>query len=193
MRVGDITALPLSALHWNTRTIAGVQQKTGRAVQQPIWEDVGWAIMDYLKHGRPPTASPVLFVRHQAPFEPFQRSTNLHNLITKYTRRAGIAGPTGRHGMHALRHTLARTLLEHETPLPVIADILGACPKIRGSGLRQETLAFALRRCLANGKKFLRMEEFSPRIFDLSCRIRERETYDTEVLDAISNADFPQP
>ncbi len=72
-------------------------------------------------------------------------------------------------------------------------DALGACPKIRGSGLRQETLAFALRRCLANGKKFLRMEEFSPRIFDLSCRIRERETYDTEVLDAISNADFPQP
>lgn len=125
MRVGDITALTLSALHWDTQTITCVQRKTGRAVTLPLLDDVGWAIIDYLQHGRPATVSPVLFVRHRAPFEPFVPATNLHRLLMTYVRRAGIAVPAGPHGMHALRHLLASTLLEHATPLPVIAEILG--------------------------------------------------------------------
>ena len=125
MRVGDIKALPLTALHWDTQTIEWVQQKTGRVVTAPLLEDVGWALIDYLQHGRPPTDVPELFVRHRAPVEPFGPHANLHNLVTKYTRRAGIPVPRGSHGLHALRHSLASTLLEAATPLPVIAEILG--------------------------------------------------------------------
>lgn len=125
MRVGDITALTLSALHWDTQTIACIQRKTGRAITLPLLDDVGWAIIDYLQHGRPATASPALFVRHRAPFEAFVPATNLHRLLMTYVRRAGVAVPAGAHGLHALRHLLASTLLEHATPLPVIAEILG--------------------------------------------------------------------
>ncbi|EIJ81334.1 hypothetical protein PB1_00275 [Bacillus methanolicus PB1] len=32
----------------------------------PILEDIGWAIIDYLKNGRLKTSSPYLFVRHNA-------------------------------------------------------------------------------------------------------------------------------
>jgi site-specific recombinase XerD len=47
-------------------------------------------------------------------------------MITKYTRLAGIKLRTGAsQGMHSLRHTLASVLLEQETPLPVISEILG--------------------------------------------------------------------
>lgn len=125
MRVGDMKSLTLSALHWEVKTIAWVQQKTGRAIQYPLLDDVGWAIIDYLKYGRPTTASPVLFLRHHAPFEPFGQHVNLHHIITRYIRRAGISVPSTHHGLHALRHTLASTLLERDTPLPVIAEILG--------------------------------------------------------------------
>lgn len=125
MRVGDIKALTLSALHWDTKTIAWVQQKTGRPMQYPLLDDVGWALIDYLKHGRPPTARSEVFVRHHAPFESFGLHANLHNVITKYTRAAGLTPPPGHHGLHALRHSLASTLLEHDTPLPIIAEILG--------------------------------------------------------------------
>lgn len=41
MRVGDIKALTLSALHWEAKTIAWVQQKTGRAIKYPLLDDVG--------------------------------------------------------------------------------------------------------------------------------------------------------
>ena len=125
MRVGDIKTLTLSALHWDAKTIAWVQQKTGRAIEYPLLDDVGWAVIDYLKHGRPPTESPQLFVRHRAPFEAFGLHANLYSIITKYTRQAGIAPPAAHRGLHALRHTLASTLLEHDTPLPIIAEILG--------------------------------------------------------------------
>jgi len=125
MRVGDIKALKLPALQWDTKSIVCVQQKTGRPVTYPLLEDVGWALIDYLQHGRPQTMSPYVFVRHSAPFEPFGKHVNLYHIITNHTRRAGIPVPRGPHGMHSLRHTLASALLEQHTPLPVIADIMG--------------------------------------------------------------------
>lgn len=125
MRIGDIKALQLSALHWDTKTIHWIQQKTRRAISYPLLDDVGWALIDYLRHGRPPTSSPHVFVRHRAPFEPYGHDTKLGYLIATYARRAGIPVLRGHHGMHSLRHTLASRLLEQHTPLPVIAAILG--------------------------------------------------------------------
>ena len=125
IRVGDIKTLTLSAFDWDARTIRWVQQKTGRAIEYPLLDDIGWAVIDYLRHGRPPTTTSVVFVRHQPPFEPFGPDQNLYHIITKYTRLAGIAVPAGHRGLHSLRHTVARTLLEHGTALPQIADILG--------------------------------------------------------------------
>jgi len=126
MRVGDIKSLKLSDLQWEHRRINVVQQKTLRTVDYPILEDIGWAIIDYLKDGRPKTDTPFLFIRHNAPFEAFGLHANLHNIITKYVRRAGIVFPKEQHhGLHSLRHTLAKTLLDMHTPLGVISQVLG--------------------------------------------------------------------
>lgn len=125
LRIGDIRTLPLSALRWDKKTITWVQQKTRRAVTLPLLDDVGWALIDYLQHGRPSTSSPTVFVRHHAPFEPFSESSSVDHVMTVYIRRAGIMVPRGSSGMHSLRHTLATALLAQETPLPVIAEILG--------------------------------------------------------------------
>lgn len=126
IRVQDIKEIRLTNLNWAARSIEIVQHKTKRTVSYPILNDIGWAIIDYLKNGRPQTESPHLFVRHHAPFETFGPHANLHNIIAKYTRLAGIKLRTGAaQGMHSLRHTLASVLLEQETPLPVISEILG--------------------------------------------------------------------
>lgn len=126
MRIHDIKEIRLSNLNWAARSIEIVQHKTKREASYPILDDIGWAIIDYLKNGRPQTESTHLFVRHHAPFETFGTYANLHSIITKYTRIAGIKLPTGAsQGMHSLRHTLASILLEQETPLTVISEILG--------------------------------------------------------------------
>ncbi|MBU1042770.1 MAG: site-specific integrase [Candidatus Omnitrophica bacterium] len=126
IRVGDLKALKLHDLNWNTKTIEVNQSKTGRHVSYPILDDIGWALIDYLKNSRPETYSQFVFIRLMPPYEAFGGNANLHNIISKYTRLAGIKIPKGaKHGMHSLRHALASALLEQKTPLPVISAILG--------------------------------------------------------------------
>jgi integrase len=126
IRAGDIKALKLSDLNWAVKTIFITQEKTKREVKYPILHDVGWALIDYLQNARPVCDVPYLFVRLHAPFEAFGENANLHNIITKYTRLAGIAVPHGkRHGLHSLRHSLACALLEQGASLAIISEILG--------------------------------------------------------------------
>jgi len=113
LRVGDIITLPLTALHWQTKTVAWVQRKTGRTVDLPLLEDVGWAIIDYLRNGRPETDASCVFVRHRAPFAPFAGGVNLHGLLMHYVQEAGVTVPAGAHGMHAnvVRLRIRRTFV----------------------------------------------------------------------------------
>ena len=50
----------------------------------------------------------------------------MQQILWKYMRFAALAIPHDEHrGLHSLRSTLARTLLEQGTPLPVISGVLG--------------------------------------------------------------------
>ena len=59
------------------------------------------------------------------PFEPFAKGDHLSQLIASYMERAHLPKLKKKRGMHSLRHTLASMLLENDTPLAVISDILG--------------------------------------------------------------------
>jgi site-specific recombinase XerD len=92
----------------------------------PLLKDVGWALIDYLKNGRPVTGSKKVFIRHQPPFVGTMDSTNMNRIFTKAIHVAGLSIPKGKPcGIHSLRHTLGRILLENEVSLPVIAGVLG--------------------------------------------------------------------
>lgn len=156
IRAGDIKSLELSDLNWQSKTIEVKQNKTKNIVTYPILNDIGWALIDYLKNGRPVSDSPFLFIRMNAPYEAFGRDANLHNIITKYTRLSGIAIPKGkRHGMHSLRHTLASTLLEQGTPLPVISEILGHFNS-KSTSVYLHTGIEGLRKCVIDPEEVLK-------------------------------------
>ena len=126
LRTIDIKHLKLENLKWQDNRIELIQSKTSRALILPLLPDVGWAIIDYLKNGRPTVESPYVFLRHLAPLEPFSDQDRLHQIVVKYMRLAKIPiSPDKKKGMHSLRHTLASRLLEENTPLSVISDILG--------------------------------------------------------------------
>ncbi|WP_238392697.1 tyrosine-type recombinase/integrase [Paenibacillus antri] len=82
-------------------------------------------MIDYLKYGRPKVDSPFLFIRHMAPFGPFSEDDHLSQLIKRYMELAHLPTLKKRRGMHSLRHTMASRLLEQDTPLSTISDILG--------------------------------------------------------------------
>ena len=60
-----------------------------------------------------------------APFGPFSEGDHLNQLIKRYMEIAHLPTLKKRRGMHSLRHTMASVLLEKDTPLSTISDILG--------------------------------------------------------------------
>ncbi|MGH7261011.1 MAG: tyrosine-type recombinase/integrase [Nitrospiraceae bacterium] len=107
----DVKRLRFADLDWPGNRLSVVQAKTGHRVQLPLLKDVGWAIIDYIRHGRPPSECPQVFLRHTAPIGPFSDQDHLHQILVKHARAAHVTlGENRRHGMHSLRHTLATRL-----------------------------------------------------------------------------------
>jgi len=125
MRVGDIRTLKLDQLHWEDSTIEVEQSKTGTPLRLPLTSEVGEALIDYLKSGRPQSAHREVFLKVKPPFDPFT-GNNLHHIVKYWRLLAGIRFRTPqKRGFHSLRHTLATRLLQKGTPLTTIAEILG--------------------------------------------------------------------
>ena len=125
LRAGDIRTLRLDQLRWEDSTIEIMQSKTGTALRLPLTGEVGDALIDYLKSGRPQTTHREIFLKVNPPFDPFT-GNNLHHIVTYWRLLAGIQFRTPqKRGAHSLRHTLATRLLEKGTPFATIAEILG--------------------------------------------------------------------
>lgn len=130
LRASDIKAMRISDLNWEERRISIVQHKTGVPLELPLLDDVGWAVIDYLRNGRPAGANcPELFVRHLAPFDPFGPTSNLTNVLVSRARKAGVKAKGDRKTLHSLRHALARRLLDSGTSVEDISRILGHSSK----------------------------------------------------------------
>jgi site-specific recombinase XerD len=126
LRAGDIRALKLEQIHWDTSTLEITPSKTGRPLVLPLTSEVGEVLIDYLKSGRPASVHREVFLKANPPFDPFAADSNFHQVVSYWRRVAGIRFRTAqKRGMHSLRHTLATRLLQKGTPFPIIAEILG--------------------------------------------------------------------
>lgn len=126
LRSGDIRALRLDDLKWEAATLEITQSKTLAPLCLPLTEDVGEALIDYLKSGRPLTNHREVFLKLRSPFAPFADNNHLYHIVTYWRELAGIRFRSQqRHGLHSLRHTLATQLLREQTPFHVISEILG--------------------------------------------------------------------
>jgi integrase/recombinase XerD len=126
LRISDLRQLELSDLDWRAKTITIVQQKTGRPLTLPLLDDVGWAIIDYVRHGRPETACPKVFVKHCHPFDAFGSASSIACRLSRHAARAGIDLPSDQVcGMHSLRGALAVAMIGNGAPIPVVSAVLG--------------------------------------------------------------------
>jgi integrase len=117
--------MTFDSIKWEKNTIEIVQQKTGETVVLPLLNDVGEAIIDYIRFARPVSESKTLFLKINAPNDAMLPTTIHHRVHTRL-KEAGISIPPGKkHGPHALRHSLASALLEANVPMPVISEALG--------------------------------------------------------------------
>ncbi len=125
LRISDVSHLRLDSLKWGRSEIELVQHKTQNRLVQPMPKDVGWAIIDYIRYGRPKVNEPFVFLSVNAPYTQLKPSS-IGCILDRQMRCCGIQKKTGiASGMHSLRHALARRLLENATPLSTVADVMG--------------------------------------------------------------------
>jgi len=124
LRASDIANLTFTNFDWDRSRIALQQYKTGREIELPLLKEVGEAIINYLKFGRPRSSSTNVFLSARAPYSPMTRSA-VSNAVRQIIEASGISIGQRKHGPHSMRHSLASRLLEHEVSLPVISESLG--------------------------------------------------------------------
>lgn len=121
LRAGEIVSLSLESIDWETGVIS-VCGKGAQTASLPLPVDVGEAIADYLRHGRPPSDSRRLFLRALAPLRGLGAAQTVTTIVGAALRRAGVDAP--HYGAHQFRHALAADMLRHGATLTEIASVL---------------------------------------------------------------------
>lgn len=123
IRGGQVRALRLKDIDWQQSQIHFAALKHGKDILQPLTDDVGESVLDYLQHARPESSFSEVFLTSRAPYRPLQYSTTLSEIIARRMRAAGITAST--YGAHAFRHRFASWMLEQGHSLKSIADMIG--------------------------------------------------------------------
>lgn len=124
LRASDIANLKFNNLNWRENTIRIEQFKTESPLELPLLAEVGNAIIDYLRFGRPKSNKPFVFLIAMSPYDELL-PTSIYTIVKNAFGRTDINTQSKKRGPHALRHSLAGHLLETKTILPVIAEVLG--------------------------------------------------------------------
>ncbi len=119
LRAAEVSALSLDDIDWRAGELI-VRGKGARSERLPLPHDVGEAIVEYLRHGRPATAQDrSAFVRVRAPHHRLSPG-GVTFVVAAAARRAGL----GQIHAHRLRHTAASELLRCGATLPEVGQVL---------------------------------------------------------------------
>jgi len=120
VRRGQISALQLTDIDWQARTVDFAAHKGGKAVQHVLTECVAEWLADYLRNERPASDCHSVFLRARAPHLRLS-PTAISVAVSSRMKRVGLPPQ----GTHAFRHAFATRLLRAEQPVKAIADLLG--------------------------------------------------------------------
>jgi len=118
LRAGEVAALALDDIDWRAGEIV-VHGKGSRIDRLPLPADVGEAIVDYLRYGRPRRYGRALFLRSCAPLTGLS-NRGVSAVVFSACGRAGIEPVRA----HRLRHSVACELLRRGAGLTEIGQVL---------------------------------------------------------------------
>jgi site-specific recombinase XerD len=122
LRSSEVVFLELDDIDWKVGQLS-VRGKGGQRTELPLSAEVGRAIAEYLRRGRPAGVSRRVFLRAKAPIRGFRGASGVGSIVRHALKRAGINAPT--HGAHQFRHGLATEMLRQGASLSEIGDVLG--------------------------------------------------------------------
>jgi site-specific recombinase XerD len=121
LRAGEVVRMTIDDLDWEAGELI-VHSKGGRQDRLPIPNDVGRALVEYLRRDRPCCSSRRMFICTMAPNRGFAGPGAISAIVRYAIARAGLKTPTK--GAHMLRHSLATGLLCRGASLEEIGNLL---------------------------------------------------------------------
>lgn len=119
VRIGQVTKLRLQDINWREGSIHFQPSKWGNPLCLPLYPEVADALLAYIRETRKKVPYPEVFLTVDK-HTPLRSGGSLSSSIKMCFRNAGIAASA-----HAIRHAFATRLMEHDTPIKTIADLLG--------------------------------------------------------------------
>ncbi len=122
MRSGDIVRLTIKDV-LNRTYLDIIQKKTGNVLHLPLISEVKSAIEDYLSV-RPESQTNIVFINVYAPYNPVTTAT-IRAALRKYIDFAGIDSANRKRGPHALRSSLASSMVNNDISYETVRKVLG--------------------------------------------------------------------
>lgn len=122
LRSGDIVKLKIEDIKGKDE-LNIIQQKTGNTLHLPLIDEVSSAIVDYLTV-RPSSVAKEIFLSVCAPYNPISTGT-IRNSLKKYMADAGIDVGNRKKGPHALRSSLASSMVNDDISYETVRKVLG--------------------------------------------------------------------
>jgi integrase/recombinase XerD len=121
LRGCEVARLLLADLDWRAGEVI-VRGKRQYYERLPLPVDVGEALVDYLRHGRPEAPDRHVFLTAVRPFVALKQEE--YGIVGRIVARASERAGLGQIGVHRLRHTVATEALQAGAPLEEIASLL---------------------------------------------------------------------
>jgi integrase/recombinase XerD len=118
LRAAEVAAIRLGDIDWRQGVLT-VRGKGSALDELPVPADVGAAMADYVRRGRPRTSSRLLFVSVRAPFAGLSPES-VGSAVKRACEQAGLTG----FGPHRLRHAVACQLQRDGASLEEIGQLL---------------------------------------------------------------------
>lgn len=125
IHISDIAHLKLDNLKWEQKRISFVCNETGKEISHAMSDEIGWAIIDYLRYSRPSVDNKYLFLQVQTPYANM-KAQSIGNLLRKYFTLCNMKKDARKSwGPYSFRHSIAKKLMTYNIPLPLLANIMG--------------------------------------------------------------------
>ncbi len=118
LRAAEVAAIQLADIDWRSGQLL-VRGKGSREELLPLPADVGEALANWLRFGRPRCETRLVFTRARAPREGLQ-AISVTAIVNRACKRAGLPLV----GAHRLRHTAATELLRAGASLADVGQVL---------------------------------------------------------------------
>lgn len=125
LRSGDIRRLRLDDIDFRACGIGIVQHKTGVPISLPLVDEVRLPLLDYLMRTRRECSHREVLIRHRGAAVPYLPSNHFSSPLRRAIAASGVDFGERKTGLHALRHSLATSMLASGVPVSEIAGVLG--------------------------------------------------------------------